>query len=276
MILTSVRRHGAVKGQTGIKSGACAGGRHGHLCRIYPLPERSGGQPRRDDVAGELRGVPARMGSGRRLGLPRGESLFPSLVGLLTRNRASPSANNIPLLLSARFSYSRNGFTTPMPLKSVSSEATRNVHLLWTRPEPYEQIISDGSIHDANGWLYMILGYFGASGPKLFYIGKVYQNCVSARLRQADHKRRYTRLRAEHPRHRFEVSLAAVQIDNRRITHRGIDQIETMLIYTAKESQPLINERKWLSHRISASYHIRNRGHCRPLPKEIRLGIFTS
>ncbi len=161
-----------------------------------------------------------------------------------------------------------------MPLKPVSPEAIRVANLLWTRPEPYEQVISDGTVHDASGWLYMILGYYGSSYPKLFYIGKVYQTCVSARLRQADHKRRYNRLCSEHPRHHFKVSLAAVQIDNGSITHRRIDQIETMLIYTAKESQPLINERKWLSHRISTSYHVHNRGHCRPLPKEIRLGIF--
>ena len=49
-------------------------------------PERSGGQPRRDDVAGELRGVPARMGRGRRSGLPRGEKLFPSLAFQDRRN----------------------------------------------------------------------------------------------------------------------------------------------------------------------------------------------
>ena len=37
----------------------------------------SAGQPRRGDVAGALRGVPARMGNGRRSGLTHGERLFP-------------------------------------------------------------------------------------------------------------------------------------------------------------------------------------------------------
>ena len=43
MILASARRRGGVNLETGIKSGACAGGRHGHLCRISGLPERSVG-----------------------------------------------------------------------------------------------------------------------------------------------------------------------------------------------------------------------------------------
>lgn len=121
----------------------------------------------------------------------------------------------------------------------------------------------------------MILGYFGSSHPKLFYIGKVYQSYVSTRLRQSDHKRRYLRLKSEHPRHSFQVSLGAVEFEGCRISAQRIDQIETMLIYTANETQPLINERKWLTHRISAAYHIQNCGYRRPLPKEIHLGLFT-
>ena len=140
---------------------------------------------------------------------------------------------------------------------------------------PYEQIIAHGSPHDSHKWLYMILGYFGSSHPKLFYIGKVYSTYVSARLRQADHKRRYLRLRDEHSHHSFRVTLGAVEIQGGNITSQRIDQIETMLIYTASVSQPLINERKWLTHRISGAYHIQNQGYRRPLPKEIHLGIFT-
>jgi len=162
-----------------------------------------------------------------------------------------------------------------MPLREVAPEATRCVRLKWSRPAPYEQIIESGSAHDSHGWLYMILGYYGSSHPKLFYIGKVYQTHVSARLRQSDHKRRYQRLRGEHSRHSFRVSLGSVEIEGGRITAQRIDQIETMLIYTASVSQPLINERKWLTHRISKAYHIRNQGFRRPLPTEIHLGIFT-
>lgn len=121
----------------------------------------------------------------------------------------------------------------------------------------------------------MILGYYGSSHPKLFYIGKVYKNHVSARLRQADHKRRYENLVSEHPRHSFQVSLGSVEIENGKITKQRIDQIETMLIYTASASHSLVNKNKWLTHRISTAYHVTNHGFHRPLPREIQLGIFT-
>lgn len=161
-----------------------------------------------------------------------------------------------------------------MQLIQIAPKRTRIVDLHWSRPIPYEKIITEGSNHDTESWLYMILGYSRSPDPKLFYVGKVYQTCVSARLRQADHKQRYERLCKEHPRHTFRVSLGAIDIGG-HMTDKKVDEIETMLIYTAKEAQPLINERKWMTHGISRAYHIRNHGSRRPLPQEIFVGIFV-
>ncbi len=60
----------------------------------------------------------------------------------------------------------------PVKLERVAPDYGYQVHIAWTRPIPYEMIINKGSPHDAEGWLYMILGYHGSSQPKIFYIGK--------------------------------------------------------------------------------------------------------
>jgi hypothetical protein len=162
-----------------------------------------------------------------------------------------------------------------MSLKAIAPDEAWHVTLNWSRPEHYDDVTSDGSRHDDDGWLYMILGYFGSSHPKIFYIGKVVQSYVSQRLRQPDHRRRYLRLSKEHPRHTFKVTLGSIQLESGNITSRRIDQIETLLIYTTRESSPhMINERKWLTNRVTSPYVINNCGFRHPLPRQINFGIF--
>jgi hypothetical protein len=123
----------------------------------------------------------------------------------------------------------------------------------------------------------MILGYYSTSAPKLFYIGMVYNQHVTQRLSQPDHRQRYVRLRHDHPNHRFRVSLGAVEIENGRITRNRIDQIETILVFAHYEEnqQQIINKRKWMTHRITSHYTIHNYGYRAPLYREIHLGIFA-
>ncbi len=161
-----------------------------------------------------------------------------------------------------------------MRLIRIDPEKTCTVSIRWTKPASYDVIVK-GSHHDPDGWLYMILGYHGSSHPKVFYIGKVTASYVSERLRQRDHQWRYSMLRRRYPRHTFRVSLGAINMKG-RCTDRRIDHIETLLIFTAWENQVhMINEQKWLTHGISAPYVVRNVGFCRPLPKEIHLGVFV-
>src|SRR4051794_4221520 len=120
-----------------------------------------------------------------------------------------------------------------MKLERVAPDYGYQAKIAWTRPIPYDTIINKGSPHDADGWLYMILGYHGSSHPKIFYVGKVFMSCVSERLRQPDHRARYQRLRREHSRHSFRVSLGAVSLAHGRITAQRIDEIESILIFAA-------------------------------------------
>src|SRR2546426_12639464 len=99
-----------------------------------------------------------------------------------------------------------------MQLERVKPEHAYTAAVKWMRPVPYDKILAGGSSHDAEGWLYMILGYLRSSHPKIFYVGKVVSGCASRRLKAPDHRKRYRRLCREHRRHSFLVSLGAVKI----------------------------------------------------------------
>src|SRR2546421_4976399 len=163
-----------------------------------------------------------------------------------------------------------------MQIERIAPYHAFDVSISWTRPIPYDKIISDGSPRDADGWLYMILGYHRSSHPKIFYIGQVQQTSVSRRLRAPDHRARYRRLCQDHPRHSFRVSLGAVTVSDGRITERRIDHIEHILIYATYNSKPhviqrvphMINKRLWYQSGWPHPYIIRNLKYRTPLPKE--------
>src|SRR6266568_8158996 len=120
-----------------------------------------------------------------------------------------------------------------MKLERVAPSYGYKVQITWSRPTPYDKLVSSGSRHDAEGWLYMILGYYRSPHPKLFYIGKVFQTYVSRRLRAPDHRARYYRMCHDHPRYAFRVSLGAIKLAHGHITARLVDDVESILIFAA-------------------------------------------
>ena len=165
--------------------------------------------------------------------------------------------------------------STSLKLERIAPDYGYRVQISWTRPIPYDRIVRDGSPHDAEGWLYMILGYHRSPRPKLFYIGKVFQTSVSRRLRAADHRSRYYRLCSDHPRYSFRVSLGAVKLAHGHITARRIDEIESILIFGAYHSRDtLINKSKWYKSGWRHPYIIRNLRYKAPLPEEVHHGVF--
>ncbi len=173
--------------------------------------------------------------------------------------------------------------TCNMNLDRIAPYHAFDVSISWSRPVPYAKIVNEGSIHDVDAWLYMILGYRRSSHPRLFYIGQVQQTQVSQRLRARDHRARYQRLCHDHPQHSFQVSLGAVTVDGGHITKRRVDHIEHILIYATFNSKRhvvpqvphMINKRLWFKSGWPHPYIIRNNNYRTPLPKEIHVGVFT-
>ena len=165
-----------------------------------------------------------------------------------------------------------------MSFRRVAPEAAWKVAITWSRPISYENVINSEYTYgyDYSHWLYMILGYHGSAQRKIFYVGKVYDSFVGDRLRHPDHVRRYSKLKKKYPNHKLRVSLGTIHVKNGKITKQRVDQIETMLIYTAGETQRhIINKSKLWTLRVNEHYMIDNSGYHSPLPKEIHYGIFA-
>jgi hypothetical protein len=162
-----------------------------------------------------------------------------------------------------------------MQLERVAPTYGYEVRISWSRPASYEQVITSGSPYDAEGWLYMILGYNHSPQPKLFYIGKVFETCVSRRLRGRDHRARYYRMCHDHPRYLFRVSLGAIKLKRGHITARLVDDVESILIFAAYHShKTLINKSKWYKSGWKHPYAIQNLRYRAPLPREVHHGVF--
>lgn len=148
------------------------------------------------------------------------------------------------------------------------------VTVTWSKPMLYENIIEQGSPHDESAHLYMILGKYQNNSHKVFYIGKTYDQVVSDRLTQSDHKLRYKKVKDEYPRHQLYVSHGIVEIEDGKRTSKRIDEIESILIYSMPTDHSY-NEKNYFSHGVTGQYLIKNKGYKSNLQNTIGLGVFT-
>jgi hypothetical protein len=149
-----------------------------------------------------------------------------------------------------------------------------DVSVTWSRPMVYENLINNGSVYDDDAHLYMITGKYRNNKSKVFYIGKTYNNIVSNRLTQKDHKTRYELLKKNYPNHVLSVSHGIVNIEGGKRTEKRIDEIESILIYSMP-TEHCINNKNYFSHGVTAQYLIENKGYKSGMPKEIGLGVFV-
>jgi hypothetical protein len=149
-----------------------------------------------------------------------------------------------------------------------------DVHIYWQRPIAYKRIIEDGCQHDQDANLYHILGRFSTHPFKSLYVGRTYNQCVSTRLCQKDHRSRYAAFIKNYPRHTFWVSCGVVEIVNGKRTKKRINDIETILINT-NDSDHAFNIANVYGHGVKGSYSIENHGYRCGLPRRLHLGLFT-
>jgi hypothetical protein len=159
-------------------------------------------------------------------------------------------------------------------MKILFEDAFLNVTISWSRPMLYENLISNGSSYDETAYLYMISGKYHNHPNKVFYIGKTYNQTVSNRLTQKDHKKRYDALKKEYPRHKLFVSHGNVQIHNGNVSPKRIDQIESILIYSMP-GEHSINKMNFWSHGVKNEYLLTNKGYKNNLESTIGLGVFV-
>lgn len=66
------------------------------------------------------------------------------------------------------------------------------IEVEWSRPREYDRLLDEGSTHDESANLYLISARYKNNTPKLLYIGQTFNQWVSKRLTQPDHKKSMT------------------------------------------------------------------------------------
>jgi len=161
-----------------------------------------------------------------------------------------------------------------MSLGPLREEFFWDINIRWSRPSEYNTICENGSPLDETAYLYHIIGRFSGKGYKSFYIGCTYDQWISKRLSQPDHRKKYWNFITNYPKHRFYVSCGNIDVVKGKITRKRIKDIEAILIY-ANDSGHTVNRSHSYTHGAKTSYRIRNNGYRVGLPKEIHYGIFV-
>lgn len=159
-------------------------------------------------------------------------------------------------------------------MKPLYHEQYWEVEIEWSRPKEYDRLLEEGSHHDESAHLYLISARYRDYESKLLYIGKTYDQWVSKRLSQKDHRSRYGTFQENYPNHIFFVSHGVITINGSKITRKRLSDIERILIYT-NEPQHAHNVQNYYSHGVIGSYLIENKGSKCTLPSVISLGIFV-
>jgi hypothetical protein len=159
-------------------------------------------------------------------------------------------------------------------MKPLYPDEYWKVDVTWSKPSAYKKIRDEGHELDEFAYLYLITAKYSSNSPKSIYIGKTYQQCVSDRLNQKDHRARYAAFVKTYPRHSFHISFGEVEISHGNITAKRIDDIERILIYS-NEPEHAHNVQNFYEHGVKGSYAITNKGYRATLPKHIMLGVFA-
>ena len=159
-------------------------------------------------------------------------------------------------------------------MKPLWHEDYWSVQISWSRPKEYDRLLLEGSPHDKTANLYLISARYGKSASKTVYIGQTYQQWVSKRLSQDDHKKRRDSIISKYPRHKLYVSHGVILIRNGVLTRKRVGEIKQILIYS-NDLTHAHNIKNYWKHEVSTSYRIENRGSKCTLPKEIALGVFV-
>lgn len=149
-----------------------------------------------------------------------------------------------------------------------------DIAIQWTRPRSYEKVRGSWCKHDDDANLYLITAKYSKNRSKCIYIGKTYDQWVSKRLTQEDHKKRYAAFVKNYPNHKFFVSHGIVSMKKGKIVRSRIKEIEIILIYS-NDPEHCHNVQNFYNHGVTGSYSIENFGYKSTLPKVISLGVFV-
>ena len=130
----------------------------------------------------------------------------------------------------------------------------------WSKPMSHDVLFSQQDVdEDERGYFYTICAYSEGKWWT-YYIGMVYDQWVTDRHKQKDHKNRLDDLKIKHPSLIFHVSIGVLkQASGARITEELIADLEGLLIH-AEWHEELANKRKVGTFSSGRTYSVTNDG----------------
>lgn len=150
--------------------------------------------------------------------------------------------------------------------------------------DPYEIALSEETddfyvnkpIGDKVDNFYMILGEWGNTVSKLFYMGKTKQS-IYKRVTSADHVEKRNCMHRDYPKHKLLISSGTFYMgDFRNKTKNRINDIESLLIYANYNEKHTYNEKNAWNHKVDSDFWIKNCGCYEPLKKELYYGLIVT
>ena len=146
--------------------------------------------------------------------------------------------------------------------------------IMWSKPYPYEVLYTGHAEEDYEASFYSIVAYSEKEWWS-YYIGMVYEQCISDRHKQEDHKRRLKYLQSKNKNLNFSISLGTLKLlHGARITKKVVDEIEGLLIY-GNWNEYMVNKKKIEHFSSDRTFHITNKGFIEHLEsEELAYGVF--
>ncbi len=141
----------------------------------------------------------------------------------------------------------------------------------WTKPYTHDLLFSGNIEDDDEAYFYSIVAFKDKEWWP-YYIGMVFEQTISERLNQPDHKKRLENLRKKYPSLNFTVSLGTPSFNKGKVSQSNISAVEGLLIYSNWHDD-MVNERKISKFSSLKQIYIKNTGFIEHLHEEIVYGV---
>jgi len=164
-------------------------------------------------------------------------------------------------------------------MERVWQEEVYKVEIEWSNPISYDDALNVSLEKLEEVYFYKIIGEYSDS-YSLMYIGKVYDQAVSERLKNKDHQVKRAQWQTEHPRTKFCISFGQLKSkhfdeETEKWKRKVVDDIESLLIYSHSDHMKLKNSKSIWSHSILLEYQVLNTGFIKEkMIEELAYGLF--
>ena len=141
----------------------------------------------------------------------------------------------------------------------------------WTLPHSHDLLFTGNIEEDDYAYFYTIVALHNKKWLP-FYIGIAFDQSVSERHKQEDHRKKIENLKRQHPNTTFNISLGIPQLSVGNLTKKNVESIEGLLIYSNWNEQ-MVNIKNINKFSSAKQIYIKNTGFIEHLEEFVVYGV---